>query len=57
MSFALLRRLAITCHSTSSSIYYRRTFATSSSLFNQTNTSTTSTTDSNDSPRTITLIP
>ncbi|CAF2617743.1 unnamed protein product [Rotaria sp. Silwood2] len=57
MSFAVLRRLAIT-YRTTSSIHYRRTFVTSSPLLDETNTtSSSSTINSSDSPRTVTLIP
>jgi hypothetical protein len=59
MSSVALRRFAITCRSPSS-IYHRRTFATSSPLFTETNSSNdnaATSTVSPDTPRTITLIP
>ncbi len=56
MSSVVLRRLATTCRPTSS-MYYRRTFATSSPLFVDTNSSNSNTTNTTDGPRTVTLIP
>ncbi len=54
MSFSVLRRLATTCRSTSL-IYSRRTFTTSSPNFDEASSSTT--TASAESPRIVTLIP
>ncbi len=47
-----LRRLAITCRSTSSIYKHQRTFTTSSTVLNEANNG-----NSNELPRTVTLIP
>jgi hypothetical protein len=52
MSSIALRRLAITCRSTSSIYRNQRTFTTSLPLFTETNSG-----NSVDSPRTVTIIP
>jgi len=58
MSSVALRRFAIKCRP-ASSFYHGRSFATSSPLFTETNSSSNSdtTTPSSDTHRTVTLIP
>ncbi len=59
MSSVVLRRLAVTCRPVSS-IYHGRHFSTSSPFMNETNSSSNNidtTTPSQDTSRTVTLIP